>query len=350
MDPSRFDLSICWYTRTHDCLEEQFAKAGVRTVFFDKFSMPMWRFFGHLRKAVRDISPDVIHTWMYSANFWGRWAAVTTGARRIVSSDRVEVIGSGLIERISERLLVNRTIRLANSRAVAQSLQRHLGLCSDDVRVIYNGVEAVSCDRGVARAEIRDELGLPRDQKLVIMVARQARQKNYPTFVRAGARVCRDRDDVTFVGVGRGDLMDELTTQINQLGVNGRVRFVGLRSDVHRWLAAADVFCFTSDYEGFPNAVLEAMMAGLPVVTTSFAGLDELMLGRDVAEFVPLNDDEATARAVIRLLDDADRRRRLGDAARILVEERFSWTSLVETMSSLYSQVAEQSRTQRGSG
>ncbi|MBN2445607.1 MAG: glycosyltransferase, partial [Phycisphaerae bacterium] len=341
LDKSRFDLSLCWYSPAQDNLAGAFEEAGTRVFFVDKFSMPLWRFFGKLRGFVREVSPEIVHTWMFSANFWGRWAAVTCGVRHIVASDRVEVRRSRLIERISEKLLAGRTLRLANSKAVAESMHRYYGLPMDRTKVVYNAVGLPSCDRQRARAEIRRELRVPENQKLVLMVARQGRQKNYPMFIRAGRRVCEQRRDVTFVSVGRKDMAEEIDALVEEMKVGGNVRFVGLRRDVHRWLAAADVFCFSSDYEGFPNAVLEGMSVGMPVVSTRFAGFEELIENHNVAELVDLDDDEAMAERVMTLLDDPARCRQLGDAARALVKDKLTWDALVDTMSTLYSDLVE---------
>src|ERR1041384_4549746 len=73
MDPGRYDLTVCWYTRFPQELGDEFAKAGVRLVFLDKFQLPRWKFFFELVRTIRRIQPDIVHTWMYSANAWGRW-------------------------------------------------------------------------------------------------------------------------------------------------------------------------------------------------------------------------------------------------------------------------------------
>jgi len=339
MNHDRFDLSLLWYTRAQGSMEQQFSDAGVRVYFQDKFAMPLWRFGLRMRRTVGQIAPDIVHTWLYSGNSWGRWAARACGVRCIVASDRNEIVDQNPIVRLSEKLLAGRTVRLANSQPVACSLYDSYGLPPDHTRIIRNAVQIETCDRDAARAEIRTELGLPPDQKIVLMVARQCLSKNYPMFVRAGQLVCGQREDVTFVGVGRADMSEELEGLIVSLGVSGRVRLVGERSDGHRWRAAADVFCLTSNDEGFPNAVLEAMGAGLPVVCTEFGAARELIENSEVGVLVPLNDEQALGREIFRLLDEEARRTRLGAAARALVQAEYTWDHLVETMETLYAQL-----------
>lgn len=341
LDPDRFELSVCWYGPTAYELDEEFRAAGVRTIFFNKFSMPLWRFFLTLRRKIREASPDIVHTWLTSANFWGRWAALTCGVPHIVASERTEVTGPNLVCNVTERLLARRTHRLANSEATAASVERYYGLPAERIRVIRNAVSLEPHDRETARGAVRRELQVPPQQKLAVMVAHLRAQKNHAMFVRAAARVCGQRPDVTFVSVGSGPLEREMIDLAASLGVADRVRFLGERPDAHRWLVGSDLFCFTTHFEGFPNAVLEAMMAGLPVVTTRFAGLDELLGGRDIAVTVPLDDDEAMAREIAALLDDPGRCSRLGGEARAWVGERFPWDALVRTMESFYEDLVD---------
>jgi glycosyltransferase involved in cell wall biosynthesis len=184
---------------------------------------------------------------------------------------------------------------------------------------------------------IREELGIPAGQKLVIMVGRLDPDKNWPMFVRVADRVRRIRSDVNFVAIGSGPLHDELQRMVqSSKGLESSLRFVGEKRDVSRWLAAADLFCFTSDLEGFPNAVLEAMLSGLPVLCTEFDSASEVLTNSSVGCLVPKNDDQTMAERVIELLDNPARRQTLGAAARAMVEKRHDWNSLVQTMEQFY--------------
>ena len=336
LDRARFEVSVCSYSPMADSLEGAFRATGVRLILLDKFSMPLWRFPLELRRIIRASDPQVVHTWLPSAIFWGRWAAVSCGVRHIIANHRSETMEERWAAHVTERLLARRTVQVANREAGARALEKHYGLPRSRTRVIRNAVSVPTCDVQAARAEIRGEWGLPPDHHLVVMVARQHAGKNYPMFLRTARNVCGQRDDVTFVGVGRSDLQDELRGLSADLGVGDRVRLVGQRSDVHRWLAAADVFCLTSIAEGYPNAVLEAMMASLPVVCTAFTSVSEVVRGPQFGVVVPQDDDEAMAREVGALLDDPARRARMGRAARTWAEAHHTWDELVGEVESLY--------------
>jgi glycosyltransferase involved in cell wall biosynthesis len=339
MDRSRFEQTVCYYTPSRN-FERDLNTAGIRTIFFDKFSMPLWRFFRRLRQTVREVDPDIVHTWLYSGNFWGRLAALSCGVTRLIASDRSLARPFSAPVYLYERMFARYTVRLANSRAVAASLERRCGLPADRTRVIHNAVDAMAPEPGNPRGGVRETLGLPPEQRLVLMVGRQAEEKNHPMFLRAARRCGSRRPDVTFVALGHLFRPAEMDALVDSLGARPFVRIVEQREDVGSWLAAADVFCLTSDREGMPNVVLEAMAAGLPIVCADFESCREVLSNPEVGIIVPRGDDVALAEAVLALLDDPERRRRLGEAARAHARAAFGWDRLVREMEALYSEIA----------
>jgi glycosyltransferase involved in cell wall biosynthesis len=188
---------------------------------------------------------------------------------------------------------------------------------------------------------LRQELALPADTKLILMVGRLMWPKNYAMFVRTAGRVCGQRGEVVFLAAGTGPDESDLRAQVESAALAQRVRFLGFRADVPRLLAAADVFCFTSLSEGFPNAVLEAMFTGLPVVCTSFPSMSELLTDCEQAILVPLDDDAAMASQIVALLDDPDRCRRMGASAQAYVRSRYIWDRTVASMEAVYGELTQ---------
>ncbi|HZN02030.1 MAG TPA: glycosyltransferase [Candidatus Polarisedimenticolia bacterium] len=338
MDARRYHQTVCHYTPC-DSLEERLHAAGIRTVFVPKTAMPAWRFLSRLRAVVRETRPDVVHTWLYSGNFWGRVAAVTCGVRRLVASDRGMALPAGWPVVLYERLLAPFTLRLVNSHAAAGSVVRHYGLPSDRIRVIRNAVGPLPPVPPDARERIRAVLGLPVTERLVLLVGRQSVEKNHAMFFRVARRVAAARPGVTFVAVGRLFERDAMLRRLEESGGAAHVRIVDQQPDVASWLAAADLFCMTSDREGLPNALLEAMAMGLPVVCTAFESVREVVAREDVGVIVPRDDDAAMAAAVLGLLDDPARCRALGGAARAHVVSNFGWERLIRDMEALYGEI-----------
>ena len=339
LDRRRFRQSVCFYTSS-ESFEDSLRAAGIPVTFFDKFSMRPWSFFARLRRVIRETRPDIVHTWLYSANVWGRMAAVSCGVRAIISSDRNMIQAAPLHLRVFERLLAGRTLRTANSRAAAASISEHYGLPGDRIRVIVNAVDEVPHAQRESRGALRRSLGLPEDAAIVLMAARQSAEKNYPMYFRVAARVAERRPGVLFVALGHQFRPREMRDDLARSGAEGSVLLVEQREDVPRWLQAADVFCLTSNREGLPNAVLEAMASGVPVVCTDFESAREVVSGPDVGILVPRDDDAAMAGAILGLLGDEERRLGLGEAGRRHVRKVFGWNRLVEEMEMLYESAA----------
>jgi glycosyltransferase involved in cell wall biosynthesis len=149
------------------------------------------------------------------------------------------------------------------------------------------------------------------------------------------------RADVTLLLAGEdieggGAYLDALERQASQLGVRDRVRFLGRRDDVPALLAAADALVLPSWQEGLPLVVLEAMAAGVPVVATSVGGTPEAVVDGETGLLVPPRDVPALTAAIDTLLDDPERARRLGEAGRRRVRERFDAAESTRRILGLY--------------
>jgi glycosyltransferase involved in cell wall biosynthesis len=197
------------------------------------------------------------------------------------------------------------------------------------LHVIPNGIplERFHPD-AVERARIRAELGIPPDALVFGTVGRLAPEKDYPLLVRATAPLLGE--DTRLVIVGGGPHREAIEATIPE-GKKKYVTLTGARRDVPALLAAMDVFSLTSETEGLPLAIPEAMAAGLPVVATAVGGLPSIVPA-DVGRLVPYPDREGLTRAFADLRSDRARLRTMAEAARALALARFS----IETMTDRY--------------
>ncbi|HKQ96923.1 MAG TPA: glycosyltransferase family 4 protein, partial [Candidatus Polarisedimenticolia bacterium] len=169
---------------------------------------------------------------------------------------------------------------------------------------------------------------------------RLAIEKNYPMLLRVASRF-RPEEQVRFFIVGPGELEASLKRRAHAMGLDDRVQFLGLRRDIPALLRAADLFAFTSRSEGAPNALLEAMAAGLPIVTTRFAGFGDIVAGGQNAAVIDHDDDVGFETAIRMLLADGEVARKLADQARRTVEERFSVPAMVEATLRFYRRILD---------
>jgi len=193
------------------------------------------------------------------------------------------------------------------------------------------------------RQRVRAELGAADDEIVVATVANYRRQKAYPTLLRAARDVLDCCPSARFVAVGQGPLAAEIEAEHARLGLGERFRLLGRRDDVPSVLAAADVFTLASDYEGLPVALMEAVALGLPIVATAVGGVAEFVTDGSEGLLVPAGNPEALARALERVVSDADLRHRLASAAERRGDD-FDIARVARTVLSRYETVSARRR------
>ena len=188
------------------------------------------------------------------------------------------------------------------------------------------------------RAAARARLGLPADRVLVGIVATLRSWKGHRHLVEAMAAL---PEAIELVIVGDGPQREALERQVAQLGLAGRVRMAGNQGDVLPWLRALDIFALPSyANEGVPQALVQAMLAGLPCVTTEVGGIPEIAEHERTAIVVPPEDPAALAAAITGLAASEGRRRELGEAARKHCVEGYSLERMLERMEAVFRGVA----------
>jgi glycosyltransferase involved in cell wall biosynthesis len=272
-----------------------------------------------LARLLRRERPAVFHAHMSSpvACKWALAAAVLARVPAVLGTVQVgEYEPPDHSAHWQLRLLARGVGRyFAVSRAIAVELVERLDWPAEKIEVLYNAVDA---ERVAASAPpgLREELGGGGGRQLVLTPARLHAQKGHATLLEAAARV----PDAVFVLAGDGPERESLEALAQQLGVSDRVRFLGRREDVPELLAACDVFALPSLYEGSSLAVLEAMAAGIPIVSSAIGGTDELIENGRSGLLAPPGDAEALAAALRRALGEPALRKEMATRARERIE------------------------------
>jgi glycosyltransferase involved in cell wall biosynthesis len=241
-----------------------------------------------------------------------------------------------------ERWLHRRmTALVGNSQAVVDDLVAE-GAPQQRVRLIQNGIDTSLFAEGTRRMEcrrrVRTELGIGADSLVLVCVANLFRYKGHADLITA-LQLLGDKFDTSSrllcVGRDAGEGA-KLGVQVAAAGLEGRVVFMGARHDVPDLLAAADIGVLASHEEGFSNAVLEGMAAGLPMVVTNVGGNGEAVVDEDCGYLVPASHPAALAAALGKLMSDSERRTLMGNAGRKRVSTSFSIDACVAAYEGLY--------------
>ena len=230
----------------------------------------------------------------------------------------------------------NLSLYIAVSERDRQNLLR-AGVRADDIALIYNAVDAAQpppADRGF----LRREFNLPTDSTVCLAVGRLVRVKGYDVLVEAIKQAASHMSNIVCVIVGEGEAHEELTRQIHEAGLDGRVILAGYlpRETIASALASCDVFAMPSRYEGTPIAVLEAAAMACPILASDAGGIPELVANEEHALLVQPEDPSALAQGLIRLGADRAFARRLGENAQRRVREKFSLEAQVAATMDVY--------------
>jgi glycosyltransferase involved in cell wall biosynthesis len=234
-------------------------------------------------------------------------------------------------------LLRGATGVIAPSAAIKSELLR-AGFSSDRVVCFANAVD-VSRFRPVTageKAQAKNALGLPGETAVIGTVARLVERKGIDVLLRAFAVVCHHHQ-AHLVIVGDGPLGDELRALARELKIADSISWLGFQADTVKWLQTMDVFAFPSRLEGVPNAVLEAMAVGLPIVATTIGGVTDLLEEGGTGVLIPPDDPDAMAGELDRLLGDPSFRAELGGRARKRAVEVFALPGSISRLIHLYS-------------
>lgn len=307
----------------------------------------LWQVMTSLRAAIRDFKPDVVHSHMVHSNL------VTRLLRCVVPMPRLVCTAHCTSEGGWHRMLAYRlTDRLADittnvSDEAVAAFERMRAVPQGRMLAVHNGIDTRAFAYSQAcREQARALLGVDPATPLILAVGRLEVVKNYPNLLNALARLPTQLGWQAVIA-GAGPLEPRLRGLAEELGLSGRVRFLGVRRDVRELMCAADVFVLSSDCEGFGMVVGEAMACERVVVATDCGGVAELTGGLGL--LVPPRDPDALAAALAQAIAmPPDQARQLGQQARQRVQDLFSLDAAVERWLGLYAGESASVPDQRG--
>ena len=300
--------------------------------------------FGRLLQLLRREKPDILHSWMFHANLPGRILGRLAKIPIIISSERTMGQENSVRHWLNKRSisLVDQVICV--SRSVADHAIHEVGLPSDKVVVIPNGIDPAQYQNLPAKEQARKSFGLPIESVIIAAIGRPRPVKGYPFLLKAFARISNSYPQTHLLFVGNGPDRPRLVNQAESLGMRSRVTFLDDIANIPDLLASIDVLVIPSLFEGMPNVALEAMAAELPVVATAVGGTPEVVIDGKTGFLVPPRDTLALSIAIEKLIENPPLRDKMGLAGRRRVESEFSIKKTVHKTKELYVDLLTQKR------
>ena len=342
IDRSRYEPAVCcllfegeWAHKIRE-LGIPIHVLGLKKIYGLKALHRLFRLI-HLIKRGRY---DIVHNFLFAANVFGTLAAKFARARVVINSRRQAGYWNENPNRLVWRF-VNKysDCVIANSENVKSFIASNEGTDADKILVIHNGIEITSSLP--KRGKIRKELSLSDDSIIVCIVANLSTVKGYSYLVRAFEKIDTACPTVHLVCVGDGPLRKHLEKQVRDRGLNETVHFLGRRENVLEILADADIGVMASLSEGMPNAILEYMLAGIPVAATAVGGITDIIRHDENGLLVSPGDVEALSETLMRLCESSQLRKELATGGRKDVEQRFNAKRMVEDYDHVYSRLVK---------
>lgn len=337
----RFAVEVAALTRLGP-LEADLRASGITVTLIGKRLKADPFALAQLTRYLKEGHFDVLQTWIFAANVYGRLAARWARVPVVVTAEMAVDLWKGRTQLAIDRSLARWTDRVVgNSRAVADFYREHAGIASERLEVITSGIDD-EVPPPIDPAIVRRELGADPDAPVALFAGRLAAQKAVDDLLKALDLLQHVRGGLVTWIAGDGPDREALVDLARAFRLGDRVRFLGHREDVPRLLAAADLLVLPSRYEGLPNVVLEAMRFGKPVVATSAPGTTELVVDGETGLLVPVGRPPDLAQAIRRIIDDPELARRLGDAGRSRVAAEFRADRMIERFAALYESLARE--------
>ena len=306
------------------------------------------RMFQALYQVVKSIRPHVVHTHMSVLRYalpGLLLCRVPVVVHTLHNMAERETDAAGRV--LNWFAFRGRVLPVAVSREVAATVSQVYGL--ECRAIVPNGIPIEQYQRNLEiRVQWRKQEGFADDAVLFTSVGRLARQKNPQLLVRAFAELNDPRAHL--VMLGEGPLRDQLIGYIHRRGLGGRVHLLGKREDISECLAASDTFVLSSDWEGNPLSVMEAMAGSLPVISTAVGGVPELVQNSKQGILVSPGDEAALAKAMRTLLEDTAQRSAMAHAARLRAVEAFDVDQMVRRYIAVYNDALSESARSVGLG
>jgi glycosyltransferase involved in cell wall biosynthesis len=340
LNRDRVRTAIAWLKGPGE-LAPEFERRGIPTVPLGMRGLWDARVLVGAAALARRLKPDIVHTHLFKADVAGAFAAKSARAGLVSTKHNEDPqLRIPVVRGIAARLARSADAVVAVSDAVGRHVRSRLALHRDHVRTVRYGLDLDEIDAHPDAPDLRAELGMAPGQPLVLFAGRLVPQKALEVLITAVARIREAVPDMRVAVAGRGPLEQKMRDRVRALGLDDTIIFLGFRPDAPRLMRQADLFVLPSRWEGLGLVLLEAMAARCPVVASWVGAIPEVVADRETGRLVPPDDPDALADAMLTLLRDPAERRRMGEAGRRRVRERFALETEVARIEALYGEIA----------
>jgi glycosyltransferase involved in cell wall biosynthesis len=298
-----------------------------------------------LKKFFRKRKFDVVHTHSSKAGIIGRIAAWNAGVPLVVHTVHGQAFHpyekpwKNYIYKTSERWAARRCHRIyAVAQAMIDQCVRSGIAPAEKYQVVHSGMEIEKFLNSRPEPELRKQLGIPENVKVIGSVARLFRQKGYEYFIPAAVKIVEKYPDTHFLVVGNGSMREALDRQINSMGLAGRFHFAGLvpPDQVYRYIAQMDILLHLSLHEGLPRAVVQALASGKPAIGFALDGAPEVIFDNQTGFLAQPENIDSVVEGVLKILGNPALAEQMGRNGKQFVAQKFDWHYMADVLEQEY--------------
>ena len=340
--PNGFRVSVCYFEPGQ--LVDEFVKLGFPVKRIPWSSRVDLAAILRIKKLIQQDPPQIVHTHLFKSDFNGRLAARLAGVPVVLSTlhncdswARNPIFGPmyGV-----NALLADRLIAVADE--VREFALQNFHIPGSRIVTIRNAIQIDHFENNASLgSSVRSELGIPSDAILFGIIARLDPQKDHENFLRSAAIVKNTCPNARFMIVGDGRLGESLKKLSTEMGLDKYVIFCGMRKDIPAVLSAMDVLVLSSQYEGLPMVLLEAMAASKPVVATAVNGVPGVVVDRETGFLVPPQNSQALADVCLKLAANKSLRLNMGESGYQRVKKYYNINDMTKNTIALYHALLE---------
>ena len=334
-DLNRYEHIVCSIMGRMN-MADQFRQAGIEVFSLGLKTKLDVGVAYRLNKLLRQLRPDVLHTYLLHGNVLGRVMGKLAGVPVIISSERT--IGQA---RRWGRLATKLTNPLTdavevNSKTGATAAVVDLGVPENKIKLVRSGFDIALFATSEKRQMYRSDFGIADSDHLVLFVGRMRPVKGAEFGLRAFAGAIAKQPNLRMILAGEGEQQQYLQTLSADLGIDNFVKFLGIRNDLPEIMSSADSVLIPSLNEGFPRTAIEGMAAGKPVIATDVGGTAEAVEHMVTGILVQPRDVEQMTDALVKLATDPGLRSRLGTTGQDRVSQNYAVANYVNRLDGLY--------------
>ena len=293
-----------------------------------------------LVRLLRQREIDVLQTFLFGADLWGRLAGRLANVKVLLTSNRSGGVHYHKMEYWFDLLLWPLADGIVSNTNIGRELlHKNIKIPLAETYYVPNGYDLNIFQNMPGKEIVRSELGFSNGQFVVAITGNLKPVKNHRMLIEAARLICEKNNKTVFMVIGTGVLEQKLLNLTKKYGIEDNIIYLGIRQDIPRLLQAADVGVLTSKWEGMSNSILEYMASGLPVVATDVGGVRDLIIPDNTGYLVPSDDAPALAKRLMEINNEPAKGRTMGMSGKKLVYNNCEFKDLARNTEYIYKEI-----------